>query len=163
MERSRAKMWWTIFNKQQRSDFARAVLLLASLTCAVGCAESENHSKIANRINGHLKFNPETLARFSYEATDKYLFVEQRMPAEEYWQNAFLNDELLAAKWPLKVFDYIIKNCASIEQGTGFNFEGIIFRNVRSLKTETTEKEVIKRWAIPKQQINEALKGTCKT
>ena len=156
-------MWWTIFNKQQLTDCAWALLLLASITNSVGCAESENHSTITNPMNDDFKFNPETLARFSYEATDKNLFVEQRMPAAEYWQNVFLNDELLAAKWPLKVFDYIIKNCASIDEGTGYNFEGIIFRNVRSLKTETTEKEVIKRWAIPKQQINEVLKDICKT
>ncbi|MBP79913.1 MAG: hypothetical protein CL926_11660 [Deltaproteobacteria bacterium] len=155
-------MWRTIFSKQQLTDRAWALLLLASITNAVGCAESENHSTIANPMNSDLKFNPQTLAKFSYEATDKYLFVERRMPTEEYWQNVFLNDELLAAKWPLNVFDYIVSNCASIDEGTGYNFEGIVFRNVRSLKTETTEKEVIKRWAIPKQQVNEVLKGVCK-
>ena len=154
-------MWWTIFSKHQFTGCAWAFLLLASVTNVVGCAESEDHSMITSQINGELKFNPETLAKFSYEATDMYLFVEQRMPTEEYWQNVFLNDELLAAKWPLKVFDYIVNNCASIDKRTGYNFEGIVFRNVRNLKTETTQKEVIKRWAIPKQQVDEIVESAC--
>ena len=123
----------------------------------------EQSEEFLFRINEEPGVNAEAIAKHGYHATDDYLFVEQSMPREEYWKNVFLNEELLEAKWPLKVFDYIVNNCASIDKRTGYNFEGIVFRGVRNLKTESTQNEIIKRWAIPKQQVDEILDRVCKT
>ena len=131
-------------------------LIIISAGLLAACAEQKSVATKAEAL-----FSAEELEVHGYEITADYLFIQESLPLKEYREDVFLATQLLESRWPLSVSKYIAGKCGWLKENRTFKLKNMTFRNVRALKTVKLDQKVIKRWAIPKQQIDEIVESAC--